>query len=302
MDANSKSFSRFILRSLILLVIEISTTFSHAALPSATQKEIEQLVQQDKITEAVAKVDALLKASPNDANLKKLKSELSALLPAGAAQAKPPAPPAEDRLALANLSTILEDYRAATDPGARKKLGEEFFVASAAYLKAHPDHKQIWLQRALVALDLDGAKEGHESLEALKRLGVDKTGSNDELKLLSRLTRKGWATYETTKSRKANPNQIIPGLSVEPLTTEKAAELGYEHELGVLISDVESDSPAATAGLRRGDLIVEVNRRKVDDMRGFRGVIAISKAEGIDPILVLVKRGAGSRFMVVRMK
>ena len=47
------------------------------------------------------------------------------------------------------------------------------------------------------------------------------------------------------------------GLALQKLTPELAAQLGYEGQSGVLISSVESGSPAARAGLRRGDLIEE---------------------------------------------
>jgi len=54
------------------------------------------------------------------------------------------------------------------------------------------------------------------------------------------------------------------GLLVEPMT----AELQRAHDLpsglaGVVVAEVEAESPAARAGLQRGDLILEVDRKPV---------------------------------------
>ena len=90
------------------------------------------------------------------------------------------------------------------------------------------------------------------------------------------------------------------GITVAPLTADKAKELGYEKEEGVLITEVEDNSPAARAELRPGDLITEINRDKVTTATECKD--AIAKAKGKDSILVLIKRQAGSRFVIVRMK
>jgi serine protease Do len=60
------------------------------------------------------------------------------------------------------------------------------------------------------------------------------------------------------------------GLAVEPLTPEVARELRTSEKYGLVVRDVEEGSPADEAGIRRGDLITEVNRqpvRTVDDLR-----------------------------------
>jgi serine protease Do len=90
------------------------------------------------------------------------------------------------------------------------------------------------------------------------------------------------------------------GIIVAPLTADKAKELGYENEEGVLITEVEDDSPAARAELRPGDLITEISHEKITTVAECKD--AIAKAKGKDSILVLIKRQAGSRFVIVRMK
>ena len=90
------------------------------------------------------------------------------------------------------------------------------------------------------------------------------------------------------------------GIIVAPLTADKAKELGYEKEEGVLITEVEDGSPAAHAELRPGDLITEINRDKVTTAAECKD--AIAKAKDKDSILMLIKRQGGSRFVIVRMK
>jgi len=89
------------------------------------------------------------------------------------------------------------------------------------------------------------------------------------------------------------------GLTVQPLTPELADEFGYKNEKGVLITEVEPDSPAGVANLRRGDLIVEANRQPVATVSELRDALAKSK----DSVLLLVKRqGGASLFVVLRVK
>ena len=49
------------------------------------------------------------------------------------------------------------------------------------------------------------------------------------------------------------------GLTYVPLSHELAARYGVEAGTGVLVTDVEGGSPAAVAGLRRGDILLSVD-------------------------------------------
>lgn len=64
------------------------------------------------------------------------------------------------------------------------------------------------------------------------------------------------------------------GVTIQPITKELAKQFGLKEEKGVLISDVVEDSPADKAGIKRGDIIIEYNGRKVDDPLTLRNMAA----------------------------
>jgi len=89
------------------------------------------------------------------------------------------------------------------------------------------------------------------------------------------------------------------GLTIQDLTPEIAASLGIEDKDGVLVTDVEPASPAGEAGLRRGDLILEVNQEPVKDVQSFIKKIKGIKTKSI--VSFFVKREGHTRFFGLRM-
>ncbi|RLC41754.1 MAG: serine protease [Candidatus Coatesbacteria bacterium] len=90
------------------------------------------------------------------------------------------------------------------------------------------------------------------------------------------------------------------GIRVQELTDDIARELGYEGEKGVIITDVEYGSPAYESGLKRGDLILEVDKQKIETMSDFRE--AISRAKRKESVLFYVRSGEASHYVVVKLK
>ena len=64
------------------------------------------------------------------------------------------------------------------------------------------------------------------------------------------------------------------GVNLADLTPELAEGLGLEDRRGVLVQEVLKGQPAERAGLRRNDLIVELNGDPVTEMQKFRIRIA----------------------------
>jgi len=88
------------------------------------------------------------------------------------------------------------------------------------------------------------------------------------------------------------------GLRYQDLTPEIAEGLGLKKTEGVVITGVEPGSPAAQAGLRQGDLILEVNRKAVEKSEDFAKVI--SKADKDKPLLLLIQRGGANLYIPLK--
>jgi S1-C subfamily serine protease len=89
------------------------------------------------------------------------------------------------------------------------------------------------------------------------------------------------------------------GISVQELTPSIARQLGLPSgTTGVLVADVQPGSVAAEAGLRRGDVIQEVNRRPVRSVTDFQR--AVSGAG--DPVLLLINRGGSTIYVTIERK
>ena len=87
------------------------------------------------------------------------------------------------------------------------------------------------------------------------------------------------------------------GVSLSPLTPDIARRLGVSGEEGVLVADVVEGGPAQRAGIRQGDLILEVNRqpvKKVDDVAS-----ALSKMKEGEMALLRVRRGDSALYVAV---
>ena len=89
------------------------------------------------------------------------------------------------------------------------------------------------------------------------------------------------------------------GLSVQTLTPDLARQLKYEGDHGVLISSVTPGSAAEDAGLQRGDLIKEVNRKEISSVQDFEAAVkAIGKG---DTTAFLVRRGANTFYVALQL-
>lgn len=80
------------------------------------------------------------------------------------------------------------------------------------------------------------------------------------------------------------------GVSGQTMTTELAEQFGLPRPVGVAVTDVYPDSPAANAGIRVGDIILKVAGREIVDQQALRYRIATRPLESITEIEVL-RRG-----------
>jgi serine protease Do len=90
------------------------------------------------------------------------------------------------------------------------------------------------------------------------------------------------------------------GITVQELTPKLAESLGMEETQGLIITDINAGSAAAEAGIQRGDIILEINREKVESVAQYKKVLQAAQEK--KTILLLIKRDQHTRFVVVEFK
>ncbi len=92
------------------------------------------------------------------------------------------------------------------------------------------------------------------------------------------------------------------GLSLSTITRTMAEKysLSTDQE-GVVITDVKGDSGAAEKGLRKGDVIVEVNQEKVSTPDAVAAKIKDAAQNGRRSVLLLINRDGDLRFVALRI-
>lgn len=104
------------------------------------------------------------------------------------------------------------------------------------------------------------------------------------------------------KSTPAQNNEAtataLKGMQVQNLTPDIARELKLPSSLsGVVVNEVDPSSAAAEAGIQRGDVIQEVNRKPVHNVNEFEQALSGLSNQSV---LLLVNRGGTTHFVVVQ--
>jgi serine protease Do len=87
------------------------------------------------------------------------------------------------------------------------------------------------------------------------------------------------------------------GLTLEALTKDLAKQYNLSLDAGVVVTNVETGSPAARDGLRKGDVILEVERMPVPTLETFRDTVRQLNLD--DHVLLLIGREGRSFFTVL---
>jgi serine protease Do len=89
----------------------------------------------------------------------------------------------------------------------------------------------------------------------------------------------------------------LTGITVENVTGQSERFGRPKGRAGVIVTDIEADSPAERAGLRTGDVIHEINRNLVKDVRDFERLT--SQLSPNSPVLLLLNRGNATIFLSI---
>jgi serine protease Do len=103
-----------------------------------------------------------------------------------------------------------------------------------------------------------------------------------------------FSTVSTTASSKLG--QL--GIEVDALSPELAQKLGYTEDQGVVITRIDPSSAAALTGLKKGALILSINRQKVATVADYNRALAATPKDR--PILLQVKQG--ERYLFVSLQ
>ena len=160
------------------------------------------------------------------------------------------------------------------------------------------------MEKGDIVLELDGKDVGKAN-ELQRRVAMLKPGTKVKVVVLRDGKRK---SFKVKLGERPGSGESVPkesesleqlGFSVQELTDDLAERLGYKGESGVIVSQVEEGSLAATAGIRQGTLILEVGRKSVDDVKEFNKAIKKASKEG--SVLLLITDKGHTRFVVLKI-
>jgi len=98
-------------------------------------------------------------------------------------------------------------------------------------------------------------------------LDVVRNGKKLQVKLTP-----GEMPEDAVLARRYPPPELIEnptGLTVRPVSPELAEKFGFTQTQGLVVMEVENDSPADVKGIRRGDVITEIDHKPVKTLKDF---------------------------------
>jgi serine protease Do len=159
------------------------------------------------------------------------------------------------------------------------------------------------LERGDVIVEFQGQKV--ERFNDLPRMvAAVPPGTTVELKVLRKgkektiKTKLGELPEESAEEAQGEQGQGEDlGLELQEITPGMAKGHGLPSEKGLIVTGVDPRGPAAQAGIRRGDIILEVNQKEVKTLAEFRKIVGETKKG--EMMLFLVKRQEGALYLAL---
>ena len=158
------------------------------------------------------------------------------------------------------------------------------------------------VKRGDVIVEFDGKKVARAA--DLPRLVADVRVGNDVPIVVVREGAQARLTATIARLEEEAPAKIAEtegksrlGLAVQPLTPPLARELGLKANEGVLVRDVVEGGRAYEAGIRAGDVIVEIDRQPVRTVEELR--TRVDKQAKGEPLVMLVSREGRAMYVAI---
>jgi len=173
--------------------------------------------------------------------------------------------------------------------------------------------RKAGLRRGDVILSVNG-KDATDATSVTRMVGGLLAGSKNDFMVL----RDGAATKieVTVGERPSNPGALIPASSASPDSSDKATEEGPlgvtlrpldekartsmgldADEAGLVIGELDTDSPLRDIGVRPGMAILSAASMPVNSVEDLEAAIADVKAKGRDKLLLAVRIGQQTNFV-----
>ncbi|MCL6582119.1 MAG: DegQ family serine endoprotease [bacterium] len=133
-------------------------------------------------------------------------------------------------------------------------------------------------------------KEINEYTDLSRMAGLTRPGTKVRLELIRDMKKKEVeveiGTFSSEAAVAKGPVETELGMTLQNITPELADHFDLSETSGVLVTNVIPGSAADKANIRRGDIIIEVNRQKVANVSEFQKIAKKNKKT----LLLLIKR------------
>jgi len=182
------------------------------------------------------------------------------------------------------------------------KLKDEKGALVADVTPDSPAHK-AGIERGDVIVSFDG-KEIVEMKDLPYIVGATPVGKKVTVDVIRKGEKKSFKIRvgelkEEGETEEAEERETNLGMIVEELTPQLARNLGLSETSGLVVAQVQSNSPAAEAGLRQGDLIVEIDQTEIATLSEFYQIM--KKFKKGDTILFLVRRDNSTLYLTLKV-
>jgi len=199
------------------------------------------------------------------------------------------------------LGVMIQDITSALKNKLRLKDEKGALVADVT---ADGPAEKAGLKRGDVIVSFDG-KEIKETHDLPYIVGSTPVGKKVEVEVIRKGVKKSFSVKlgelkgekEAQVLSEARPNL---GLTVKEITPELARNLRLSETSGLVVFQVKDNSPAAEAGIRPGDIILEVDQYPIKDIEQFSRKIETYKSG--DTILFLIKRRGATLYLTVKVE